>query len=151
MKLSVDIKNKKGELEADVATLVEKGMEQHERTWKDKFNSKYSAKKEILEIKHKQKIEIEEKKQIRKNWIQKIQENKLKVKQLELEERRRLEKNKEKILIAKIILSIILGTIGIVMMIVGSFKGEESGNPNSAWYALSVFGFLPLISGVFIW
>ena len=32
--------------------IVEKGMDQHENGWKDKFNTKYNAKKEILEMKH---------------------------------------------------------------------------------------------------
>ena len=67
MKLNLDIKNKKGELEADVETLVEKGMEQHERTQKDKFNSKHSAKKKILGLKHRQKIEIEDQNVKKKN------------------------------------------------------------------------------------
>lgn len=54
------LKIKKGGLEADVEKLVEKGMDQHDKNWKDKFNTKHRAKKEILEMKHKQKIEIEE-------------------------------------------------------------------------------------------
>ena len=60
MKFNFDIKNKKGSLEADVENIVENGMEQHERTWKDKFNTKHNVKKEMLEIEHKQKLEIKE-------------------------------------------------------------------------------------------
>ena len=36
-------------------------MEQHEKNWKDKFSTKHNAKKEILEMKHKQKMEFEDK------------------------------------------------------------------------------------------
>ena len=60
MKLKFDIKNKKADLEANVENLVEKGMDQHDKNWKDKFNTKHNAKKEILEIKHKQKLEMKE-------------------------------------------------------------------------------------------
>ena len=49
MKLNFDIKNKKANLEADVERLVEKGMDQNEKDWKDKFVTKHNAKKEILD------------------------------------------------------------------------------------------------------
>lgn len=45
MKINIDIKNKKGNLDVDAERLIEKGMDQHERTWKDKFNTKHNAKK----------------------------------------------------------------------------------------------------------
>ena len=60
MKLNIDIKNKKGSIDADVEKLVEKGMDLNEKDWKDKFNTRHAAKKEMLELQHKQKIEIEE-------------------------------------------------------------------------------------------
>ena len=45
MKLNIDIKNKKGSIDADVEKLVEKGMDLNEKDWKDKFNTRHAAKK----------------------------------------------------------------------------------------------------------
>ena len=66
MKLNIDIKNKKGSLDADVEKLVEKGMDLNDKNWKDKFETKHSAKKEIMELQHKQKMEIEEQNKLSK-------------------------------------------------------------------------------------
>ena len=155
MKLNLDIKNKKGELEADVETLVEKGMEQHERTWKDKFNSKHSAKKEILELKHRQKIEIEEQNVKKKNWFQKIEEEKRKTKELELkfkiEEERRASEEQRRIIKTKTHITTVLGIIGAVLLIIGYALGSASKNGNSGWDGLLVVGFLILMSIPFIW
>lgn len=38
---------KKAEIDADVERLVEKSLKQHEKTWKEKFDTKHKAKKEI--------------------------------------------------------------------------------------------------------
>ena len=43
MKFNFDMKNKKVGLEADVEKIVEKGMDQKEKDWKDKFNTKHNA------------------------------------------------------------------------------------------------------------
>lgn len=96
MKFNFDIKNKKANFEADVERLVEKGMDQNEKNWKDKFVTKHNAKKEILEIKHKQKMEMEEKSQTKKNWIQKIEEERRRTKQLEFEEQKRIDEENKK-------------------------------------------------------
>ncbi len=151
MKINFDIKNKKAGLEADVEKIVEKGMENHKEEWKDKFNTKYTAKKEMLEMKHKHKMEFEEKKHNKKNWIQKIQEDKLKKKELELEAIRLKDEEKKKILKIKIIASVALGIIGITMMSVGGLLGAASGDPNSGWHMISVIGLFPLISVGFVW
>lgn len=151
MKLNFDIKNKKGGFEADVEKIIEKGIEQHDKNWKDKFNTKYNARKEMIQIKHKQKMEIEEKNQTKKNWIQKIQEENRKTKELELKEKRRKEEEQKKILKIKIIISIILGIIGLIMMCVGFLFGSSSGNSDSGWYGVAMVGFFPLLSIVFIW
>lgn len=125
MKFNLDIKNKKAEFQADVENIVEKGMEQHEKDWKDKFNIKHNAKKEILEIKHKQKLEIEETNREKRNWFDRIQENKRKQKELEIEEQRRIEKEKNKKIRNKSIISTIIGTIALVLIIVG-FSSEDN-------------------------
>lgn len=151
MKLNFDVKNKKAGFEADVEKLLEKGIEQHEKDWKDKFNTKHNAKKEMLEIKHKQRIELEEKNQTKKNWIQKIQEENRRIKELELEDKRRMEEEERKILKLKMIISIISGIIGIIMMVVGYLLGSTSGDSNSGWYMMSVVGFFPLIGAGFSW
>lgn len=151
MKLNFDIKNKKGALEADVEKLVEKGMEQHDKNWKDKFNTKHNAKKEMLEIKHKQKMEIEEKTQTKKNWFQKIEEERRKTRELELAEERRREEEKKKVVKIKIIATIILGIIGVTMMILGITLGNASGDSDSALYGLTMIGLFALISIEFIW
>ena len=151
MKLNLDIKNKKGSIESDVEKLIEKGMEQHDKNWKDKFNTKHNAKKEMLEMKHKQKLEIEESNQKKKNWFQKMEEERRKTKQLELEELRRQEEARKKSIKVKAIISAILGTIGVLMMVVGSILGSASGNPNSGWYMMSIVGIFPLCGIAFIW
>ena len=151
MKLNFDIKNKKGALEADVEKLVEKGMEQHDKNWKDKFNTKHNAQKEMLEMKHKHKLELEDKNQAKKNWFQKIEEERRKTKQLELEELRRQEKERKKSIKVKAIISAILGIIGVLMLVVGSVLGSASGDPNSGWYMMSIVGFFPLCGIACIW
>lgn len=125
MKLKLDVKNKKADLEADVEKLVEKGMDQHDRNWKDKFNTKHNAKKEILEIKHKQKLEIEKTNMEKRNWLEKIQENNRKQKELEIEEQRRIEKEKSIKMRNKSIISAIIGTIALILIIVG-FSSEDN-------------------------
>jgi len=150
MKFNLDMKNKKVAVEADVEKLVEKGMEQ-QKDWKDKFNTKHSASKEMLEMKHKQKMEIEEKNQEKKNWIQKIQEERRKTKELELEYERKREEEQMKVTKIKIVISSILGIIGITMMCVGFLLGSKSGNPDSGWYAIACVGFFPLLGAPFCW
>ena len=149
------MKLKKGEIEVefDAEKLIEKGMKHHEKNWRDKFNIKHKAKKEMIEIKHKQKMEIEEKNKEKKNWFQKIEEERRKTKELklrlELEEKRRQEEERKRILQIKMRVSTILGIIGSVLLFIGYFLGTAS--RNSAWDGLMVIGFLALISIVFIW
>lgn len=155
MKLNIDIKNKKGSLDSDIEKLVEKGMDLHEKDWKDKFATKHTAKKEILEIQHKQKIELEEQNKTKKNWLQKIIEENRKTKELELEDKRRREeeerKERQKVFKIKLIASIILGIITIILVTVGNLLGYASGDPNSGWHAIAVFGLFTGIAIVFIW
>ena len=133
--------------EADVEKIVEKGMDQKEKDWKDKFNTKHNANKEILEIKHQQKMEREGKNQEKKNWFQKMQEEKRRTKELELEYKRKEEEEQMKILKTRIIISIVLGLLGIMMITIGFLLGSASGNPN--WYAVACVGFFPLMIGFF--
>ena len=119
MKFNFDMKNKKVGLEADVEKIVEKGMDQKEKDWKDKFNTKHNANKEILEIKHQQKMEREGKNQEKKNWFQKMQEEKRRTKELELEYKRKEEEEQMKILKTRIIISI--ACVGFFPLMIGFF------------------------------
>lgn len=83
MKFNLDIKNKKAEIEADLERIVERGIEQHEKNWFSRFNLKQKTKKEMKELNHKQRIEIEEVKQKKLKWYQRRQEEKRKNKELE--------------------------------------------------------------------
>jgi len=155
MKLNFDIKNKKGGFEADVEKLVEKGMDQHDKNWKDKFNTKHNAKKEILEIKHKQQMEVEEQNAKKKNWFQKMEEEKRKTRelelQIELEEKRKKEEEEKRLLEEKKRISTILGVIGSILLIIGYSMGSTSPYGNASWDGLTVVGFLALISIAFVW
>lgn len=162
MKFNFDIKNKKAGVEADVEKIVEKGMDLHEKDWKDKFSTKHNAKKEIMELKHKQKMETEKASQGKINFIQKIQEEKRKRLEIELEEKRkqleieleekhRQEEKNKKIIKQKIIFSIILGIIGSAMIIIGCILGSNSGDPDSGLYAIAGVGIFILIAVEFIW
>ena len=152
MKIKFDIKNKKADVEADVEKLVEKGMEQHDKNWKDKFNIKHNAKKEILQIKHKQMLENNKEK---RSWFERVQENKRKQKEIELAEERRREeeerKQAKKILKIKIIASIILGLIGLPLIILGIILVDNSGDPNSPLNGLWAIGFIICLAIGLIW
>lgn len=60
MKVSIDIKNKKGNIDVDAERLIEKGINQHDKNWKNKFMIRHNDKKEIMKLKHKQNIENKE-------------------------------------------------------------------------------------------
>ena len=155
MKLNIDLKNKKGSLDSDVEKLVEKGMDLHEKDWQEKFDRKHNARKEIMEMQPKQKIEVEEQNKTKKNWIQKIIEENRKTKELELEDRRRREEQerieRQKIIKVKIIFTIILGILTIIFFATGFLLGSASGNPNSGWYAVAVLGFFTGMAIICIW
>lgn len=151
MKFNYDAKNKKAEMDADVERLVEKSLEQHEKNWKEKFDTKHKAKKEILELKHKHKLEENDKNNAKKGFIEKIYEEKRKIKELELEERRRIEEEKKKNKKTKIIISVILGVVGCLIFIVGNILGSQSGDPDSGWYAMGIAGMFIAMSIAFIW
>lgn len=76
--MKVNLKKMGIEAEADVEKLIEKGMDNHEKNWQEKHN----AKKEILEIKHKHKME----EQRAKNNIKTSDEIELEKVQIKLEQ-----------------------------------------------------------------
>lgn len=76
--MKVNLKKVGIEAEADVEKLIEKGMDNREKDWQEKHN----AKKEILELKHKHKME----EQRAKNNIKSIDEIELEKAQIRLEQ-----------------------------------------------------------------
>ncbi len=121
MKFNFDIKNKKAGFEADVEKIVEKGMDQHEKNWFSKFNLKREKKKEMLELRHKQRIEIENEKQKRKNWFEKREEAKIKKKYLEQELNKKQEEENFKRFIRYMILMFFI----IIFIIIICSLGEK--------------------------
>ncbi len=51
----------------------------------------------------------------------------------------------------KIVISLILATIGIIMMVVGFGLGSLTGNSDSGFYFLSLVGWFPLMGALYIW
>ena len=86
MKFKFDLEKNNATIDVDAERLIEKGMEQHEKSWKDKFLFKHVSKKEMINLKHKNKIEIEDKKQKRKTRYQIKQEEKRKNKEQEFKQ-----------------------------------------------------------------
>lgn len=72
----------------------------------------------------------------------------VKLKQMEFAERARQAAEASKRF--RIILALSLGLIGIVVMVVGGFLGEATGNPDSSFYMLSTLGVFPLFGALFI-
>lgn len=51
----------------------------------------------------------------------------------------------------KIIISLVLATVGIIMMTAGYGLGSLSGNSDSGFYMLAMVGFFPLLGAAYIW
>jgi len=71
-----------------------------------------------------------------------IREIDLEARRLELEEKNRPQRVKT---------MVVLAVIGAVMMLLGWFAGQASGDPDSGWYLVSMLGMFPLFAVVFIW
>lgn len=99
-------KNKNVNIEADIEKLVEKGMEQHDKNWKDKMQIRHNNKKEIQELKHNQKIELYEKTRKKSKYELEIEEQKRKE---ELNNANKLKKEKQTIKVIGICLIFIFG------------------------------------------
>ncbi len=129
MKIDLDIKNKKGKIDVDAEKLIDKKMDLHDKNWKDKF----SVKKEMIILKHKQDLEVREAKLKKKSFVREIADSLNSGKQMKLEEERKKEeqKRKNKILGAAIML------VGGVVAVLGNFFGE----------ALFLIGLLAGIAG----
>jgi DNA-directed RNA polymerase subunit RPC12/RpoP len=73
----------------------------------------------------------------------------VKLKQLEMAEKDRA--NREKNLKLKLKISLILATVGILMMVLGFFGGNASGDSDSGFYMLALVGMFPLMGAAYIW
>lgn len=76
-------------------------------------------------------------------------EQMVKFKQLEMAEKDRA--NREKNLKLKIKISLILATVGILMMVLGFFGGNASGDSDSGFYMLALVGMFTLMGAAYIW
>lgn len=73
----------------------------------------------------------------------------VRMKQMEFAEKKRADAEKTKKL--KIIISLIMASVGILMMVIGYMGGYASGDPDSGLYMLSVVGMFPLMGAGYIW
>lgn len=73
----------------------------------------------------------------------------VRLKELELEEKR-IEEDR-RIRTIKIKISLFLFALGILMMVAGYLFGSASGNPDSGFYALSLVGLFPIMGSGWIW
>jgi len=159
MKLNFDKNNKKVDIDVDAERLVEKGMDLHEKDWKDKFNTKHNAKKEIMELKHKQNIENKEQDLKKKSFVKELFEGINDRKQMELEEKRRIAEEKLRLEEERIrreqeelqkskkerkLLGVTLLVVGFLMMIVGLGFGK----PDSGLQLLGFLGVYVCIAGI---
>lgn len=73
----------------------------------------------------------------------------VKMKQMELAEKKRLAS--EKMTKTKIKISLILAVVGILMMSLGYLAGSATGDSDSGFYMISMIGFFPLMGAAYIW
>ena len=73
----------------------------------------------------------------------------IRLKQLELEEKKRASKEKMTMLKTKISLSLFL--CGLLMVFIGFFAGHMSGDENSGFYILVMIGMFLILGGIFPW
>lgn len=73
----------------------------------------------------------------------------VKLRQMEMAEKQQIAN--QKILKLKIIISLILATIGILMLVFGYIAGSSTGDPDSAYYMIAFIGFFPLMGVAYIW
>lgn len=99
-------KNKNVNIEADIEKLVEKGIEQYDKNWKEKMEKKHNNKKEIQELRHNQKIELYEKARKKSKYELEIEEQRRKE---ELKNTNNLRKEKQIIKVIGICLIFIFG------------------------------------------
>ena len=141
--MKITNKNKKNEIsfEADAERIVEKAMDLHEKDWKEKFTTKHSAKKEILQLKHNLKNDIK---------LKEMQEGQ-RAREIEREDNLRKEEELQKMQIAQVAISILLAIIGTTIIAIGYALGKASGNEESGWYALTLIGIAILVCIKFVW
>lgn len=178
MKLKMGNKNANQEqtydIDVDVERLVDKGLDQHEKlenkridlisenlkehrkSWKERFNTKHNAKKEILEIKNKHELDKKElelkKKSPIKEFFDGINNNKmLKLEEQRKEEEERLRREEEEKLRLqkeKKGLGSILLISGLIATVLG--YGLGSGSGNLGFEAIGGLGFIIAISGLIV-
>ena len=167
MKLKFNKEKKTVDVDVDAEKLVEKGMDLHEKDWKEKFNTKHEAKKEIMELRHKHNIENKEqdlkgkssiihdvfsgfknKKQLeleeqrkREEEARRLEEERIRLEEERLRrEREEKERNKKE----KRTISIFILIISLLMTIIGFGFGK----PESGLEMIGFIGFIGCIVGL---
>ena len=112
--MKISLKKLGIEAEGDVEGVAKKVLDNHEKDWKEKFDSKHNAKKEIMELKHRHKLEDEKSKISQKINLQLEYETKKEELEREKEKKNVEKKTKSRIKIASIILFFIYGIFCIV-------------------------------------
>ena len=73
----------------------------------------------------------------------------VRMKQMELLEKKRADAEKTKAL--KIKISLTMAIVGILMMTLGYMAGSATGDSDSGFYMISMIGFFPLLGAAYIW
>ena len=107
--MKVNLKNFGIEAESDLEGIAKHIMDNHEHDWEKKFNSKHKAKKEVLRLKHKIKMEQQKNSTSLFNYF-----NKQKEKQEKLRREKEEASAKNIVKIASIILFFIYGIFCIL-------------------------------------
>lgn len=151
MKLSFKPLTKEIQIEGDIENVITKSIDAHDNNWEKKYQIKNQTKKEMIELKHQYKKEKAIQKQNKRNFIQKIMDEKTRKKELELAEQRKKEEEaaalKAKIFKIKIITTIILSITSLILFVVGIILRIN----NIDGEILTLLGFFPLIAIAVMW
>lgn len=141
MKLSFKPLTKEIQIEGDIENVITKSIDAHDNNWEKKYQIKNQTKKEMIELKHQYKKEKAIQKQNKRNFIQKIMDEKTRKKE---EEAAAL---KAKIFKIKIITTIILSITSLILFVVGIILRIN----NIDGEILTLLGFFPLIAIAVMW
>jgi len=111
MKFSIGSKNINAGVEIS-DKIAEKIIEEHEKNWKEKFDTKHKAKIEMKELRHKQKLELEDRKPDKKSKYQMKIEEQIRKEQIEKEKEQK--KNQQLIRNIGIVLLFVFGLFCLV-------------------------------------
>ena len=141
MKLSFKPLTQDIQIEGDIENVITKSIDAHDNNWEKKYQIKNQTKIEMIELKRQYKKEKAIQKQNKRNFIQKIMDEKTRKKE---EEATAL---KAKIFKIKIITTIILSITSLILFVVGIILRIN----NIDGEILTLLGFFPLIAIAVMW